>query len=427
MEIQNRLYLRIYIPEGKHAARKSLKPLDLIPERLGHFVFEENRNRCLQGCEIIYKDPAMLSENLPVTGPEEIVVQFGRKKEEHQKLNFKLLTYKSMALSPYTGDLNVSRWVFIDEHHKGFLQDFKSRAFTKKKVSDVVRTIVKEIGISAKNIDIEETKGEFTFFQTPNQNNLKFIRSIAPFAVSGKTGVGGYSPYISRGKFSFISRESEVAAKPKKLYMAGQFESLSYPLDELNHIPIMGFNFSINSVIPKGKKKVYKGYSWDRKEVVEKEDTLNDMSDRVTSLGSKLPTTGESSHTELVLSGEEDPTKSEAQAQNELYDGYTRFITGEIVAQGDPKLEPGHLILIVLPSNDKEEQFNAVYSGVWLVEKVVHYIKGLSYFNRVVISRSGFLSNRFPGLITASKFNKEAMDDIMGEFKKPKGHAFPGK
>lgn len=287
----------------------------------------------------------------------------------------------------------------------------KNRGFTKKKISDIVRQIASDNGLEAV---VEDTVGVYTVRQIW-LSDVAFIKKVLlPKAVSAKNKRADYDVYIDyKGRLHFHTPDYQNQIYKK--YVIGTVDVREFRLTFHGEISnaLGGLETRMHGYDPFEKevlKFVANDASTKEKELLGEKTTMLDLP--------RGATTGRYYH-------EVDETKQEVEnsARARWYRAHRIRYTGVLKILGDPNLEAGEVVSVIVPLPNGEYHHS---SGRYLVQVAHHMVtRGKGYFTTLYLARNGLLEGdttlkgtKRKGILERAKgaIIKEAKRQLLGPF-----------
>ena len=287
----------------------------------------------------------------------------------------------------------------------------KNRGFTKKKMSDIVREIASDNGLEPV---VEDTVGVYTVRQIW-MSDIAFIKKVLlPKAVSAKNKRGDYDIYIDyKGRLHFHTPDYQNQVYKK--YVLGTQDVREFRLTFHGEISnaLGGLETKIHGYDPFEKEVlsfVANDGSTGEKELLGIKTTMLDLPRGVQ--------TGRYYH-------EVDETKQEVEntARARWYRAHRIRYTALLKILGDPNLEAGEVVSVIVPLPNGEDHYS---SGRYLVQVAHHAVtRGKGYFTFLYLARNGLLEGdttlkgtKRKGILERAKgaIVKEAKRQLLGPF-----------
>lgn len=329
-------------------------------------------------------------------------VYFGKSHNDNSKSSFSLSVNKAESTSPGAIE-NVAMSVnFLRHEWFKLVSQTHSRSWTDKRYSQAIEDIAKESGFN--KTSIETTDGTHNILQ-PHWTNYQLIKWIADHAISS-TGVSGYDLAVTLDNrflfqtynkfFDQIPYRDYVLVSPSvdTKFAENQLFTMSM---EQQYAPIMSGG---------GFGSEYSYFDYENKEFVTKKLTVADTNQSQLSDWYFIPKEHSTPSKQIYAGRDIDAIHT---AENDLVNRVNAIQSMNVSILGDSKIHIGDVVGVVLPTAREDKKiFNEMYSGYWLVTKVIHLIdfKNSSYITKLALSRAGINSTEIKNLVK-SKVGKQ--------------------
>ena len=389
--VNDDFYVGLTIDDGKEdnsLITQSVTSVSLIETMLSSSTYLNVK--FMDGVGEIMYDKTIIPDN-------EFEVTYGINKEENSVSKFKLskLSINQMNISDMdtfyiTADMIHNKW-------ESLFKKNESRSWKKKKYSEVVEDIVKEIGIEV--YDIEDTKEKYDVIQ-PNWTNAQMLKWLTNRSVNSE-GIGGYVYFFRLdGTFVFKSLHS-LYGEPAvmDMHFAGTtrdktgFTNLTI---DNNYMPTLNSGgFGIK----------YEHFDYDTKTYITGEKKITDIDERQLSDWYYIPEK-HNSPDKLYYGGRDMDTESVS--ENAILSSSNSVQRATVGLSGTTTLKIGDIINMIIPISNKliinNPMINQTHSGHWMIWKIVHMfdMEAETYETKLFISRSG-INGEVNGLIQTPK------------------------
>jgi hypothetical protein len=189
---------------------------DLKPYFINCSIFEDIFTHFMTATLTIL-DPIALTEQIPITGWQKVVITFKSNKDgefEYFSKEFRIYKLAKKENDTSSGMKNRAYTIhLISEPAKKDMEIRVSRSFKDKKESDVVQNVCQNI-LGITNLNIEATKYTRTFV-CPNWSPTEVIDYMCKTAVRpGAYEAANYVFYEDIDQFNFVSMDSLVEQEP---------------------------------------------------------------------------------------------------------------------------------------------------------------------------------------------------------------------
>ena len=363
---------------------------------------------------IVMKDfGSLLTEILPLTGKEKVIVKYGENKDDYNEIEFDIFSIHSKPQSPiWPAEMGQESYsinaeveiVLINRAILSLTSEQKNRAFRKKTVSEVASIIASEIP-NVSNTIIEDTIGEEDIIQ-PYWTNGQLLRHLARYARSNVNNIGGYMYFIDRNIFHFHTYEHIMSEEPyEELTIArdhvdkgSKKSSSSVGPIKYDHYGILEIDYKINNhfyLSQGGANSVSAGYDFELDKYIKGTSSLSTSKQKMTSLGDSfsvksddIPTVGR-----FLMTGDSKQSKVDNSAETRHLWPFYDIIKSRILCRGKIDRMPAKLVKIILPSTSQSrEVVDSFHSGLYFVDTVSHFFQQGAYYNKIVLSRNSYNS-----------------------------------
>ena len=379
--------------------------LPFDPSMIESISIFSSLSQFLPAIEITINDKAnIVSEFLALAGGETISIRFGVTEEEMQgPYNFTVdsITVPDVIMSATQGAIVQIRGLL--QCAAKLFRPVMTRSFGMVKSSHAVVLMAQEMGINAS----VETTDDAQIWIQPGWTNAQMLRYLAMRAISAR-GHASYVYGIDKDKRLLFQSSANLYRQPvqREYRMASMFTPAELDDPEKMKAAIFGY-------LPMNRKEllgVTGGYGatiqyFDllRKEYVEYPITPSDFAvDRKSpSQRTNILTVEEDPATRKFYIGRTDdnnfPKLVQARAYDQVYRRVGSALQMATLVRGDPTLRLGNKVTCQIKSPDPQRPINTVYSGAWVIEKIIDNISQRGYWTKLILSRDGINDGELGG------------------------------
>jgi hypothetical protein len=395
--------------------------LILNPKDVERFLLVEDLEDFFISAHLEVADDGGIFEKVVLTGDEifeitilqeedEAIVKTGARDNQTQIpiISEKVLEFEIfdiMSAPGATGRTIKYTFILQEKGGMGLIDRPYSKSYKEKKISAIVKDVcINQLGLTDTEIETEETT-ELIDFVIPYwkpTTTLKYLRKIATRTKSPQEG--GYVFFSSlygveniTGIKRFISLATLLEQKPnegvnQKYYLKNSAISPNYVNNILDvNVPSMN-NRSVlkNGIL--GKTFYGLDYKNDKSLITQKQ-SLNDFKNRGTFLGDFLHfgdnITKDTNH-DIKMTGYGSAKQIKSAMDYEFRMSFESIQKRDILCAGTLERWAGQIIDIDETSGIPNEGINTLYSGTWLIKKIVHSFSGDSYDQKITIIKNSF-------------------------------------
>ncbi|MFN6486777.1 MULTISPECIES: VgrG-related protein [unclassified Nostoc] len=221
-----------------------------------------------------------------------------------------------------------------------------NRSFLNKTDSDIVKQIVKEVGINPGNIDATGEVHKYVFQE--NQTNMEFLRERAARI--------GFELFITEEKLNFCKPKTQVSLSLKWLVDINKFSTRVTSAEQISSVEVRAWDYT--------QKKLISGTAKKEKQITETGNRLGSSSSNAFS-NLKSP--------KMIVVDKPVASKKQADtmAQALCDELGGEFVYADAKAEGNPEIRPGRVINL--------QDMGDRYSGKYYVTETRHFFSQRVY------------------------------------------------
>jgi len=372
------------------------------------FTMVESLEQMFITGELVFEDNYGIVEKLPITGNEQIEINFIQETEKGTtptKRLEKTIIFEIFKISRETGvnaRTNLYTFSLVEEGFFNLLGISYSQSFSNVKVSEIISSILNhQLDFKKKKITftVEETIDRINFI-IPYWKPTTSIRYLTKIARRSKyPQEGGFIFYSSLGKEtskttikSFTSIATLLEQKPnvdesEKFY----YKVATVSSEFINTVIAAKTNKFINREDLKNgvQGKTFYGIDFlNDKNIIMKEKGISDFIKRNIFLGSNLhlPNSIENKKAQVTFKGYHQEGLLEAESDYFFRMSFESAGEDNIYCNGNMDRYAGKMIYIAEGGGSSADaMYNEKRSGTWLIKKIVHHFVRESYEQKITI------------------------------------------
>lgn len=393
---------------------KSKTEYFIAEDNVRSFIIIEDLELPYLSAQLDINDAGGWFEQLPLTGNEgfevEIIQEIESLKEgeEKKKINitkiFQFEIYDYSLIPHENGKGSVVSFILAERGFLDYISKSFSKSFKDTKISDIVKTIFTEhlkLGHDDFKIENTSTKIDFIipFWKSPT--TLKYLKKIAERADAPQEA--GYVFYSSTGESTqktpvklFVSLASLLKQKPsvapKDIFY---FKNYSIPYYYMNNILDITNEevFNKYTVMNGIRGKTYYGINLhNNKKILTVSQGISEFVKDKIFLGkdTHFEENSDDKTNDVQFKGFYNESLIKTEMNHNFRINFESINTRKIVCNGVLDRYVGKTIYITETSSNPSLVINAMYSGVWLIKKIVHCIRGPVFQQKMTIVKDSY-------------------------------------
>lgn len=339
--------------------------------------FVDITGEAMNNLDLLYTEPLEYNIGFPKESELDNLEQYKHRLFDLKKCNL------TSPMDTRSVNFDITSWSEIAPE---FCVGDKVRSFGEKSASEAIKAILSSSSASA---GIIETSTDSRNYIQAMWTDAQMIKHLADNAVSS---VGG------KGFLFFTDRDSKLTfASAKYLYNKGKSSAKTLTYSNLSDADdadsIIEYSFSSPAglyMTSQGYGKRFNYYDSESYEYKEETKTVEDEVAKVNFSDYMVVDKNNMDLTRGYNVGQKiDDSDLEFSGRH-----LSSLVDLNVLVKHNPDIKLGSVVKVVLPvkNDDESNEANMIsdtFSSYWLVCKITHYIKGISYMMKITLTRSG--------------------------------------
>ncbi len=371
------------------------------PIYVRRFFLVEDIEQMYITAEMEFEDKQGWVEKLPITGNEIFEVELIQETESaniQKTISFEVYDIKMKTGT--TGRVNIYTISLVEKGFFQLLDIHYSKSYSNKKISEIMTDVLKN-QLKNSKYEVEETIDKINFI-IPYWKPTTTIKYLSKIAKRSKTpqeaGFVFYSTLSDDKKKepikkftsfgTLLEQKPKIEAKDKYYLRDG-----GKPVTFINNIlEIKNLSMCNRKALKNGiQGKTFLGIDFHNdKNIINHSVKLSDYVKNATFLGETINFAQniESTKADVQFKGYPNSALIKNELEHDFRMNFEDINVREILCKGVLTRYAGQMISIAEISGDNADIINQVYSGTWLIKKIVHYWIANSYEHKMTIIKN---------------------------------------